>query len=135
MVRRSVAIALGIVCIILVVVSLVGAFAYYTPIIDGKDNTISSLNSQIASLNTQVSDQNYTISSLNTQLAILQNETKNIHIQGAENSTIFVYNWTTDLDSSVPIRAASQFYNVSQDTFWLRFRQTITQHMLGSSYL
>jgi type II secretory pathway pseudopilin PulG len=49
MVSRSVAIALGIICIILAV-SLVGAFAYYMPMINDKDNTISSLDSQLSNL-------------------------------------------------------------------------------------
>jgi predicted PurR-regulated permease PerM len=61
MVRRSVVIALVTVCIILVVVSLVGAYAYFTPIISGKDDKISSLNSQMISLNNQILEQNYTI--------------------------------------------------------------------------
>lgn len=49
-VGRNVAIAMGIICITLVIVGWVGAFAYYTPIINDKDNTISSLNSQISQL-------------------------------------------------------------------------------------
>lgn len=64
MVRRNVAAALGIICII-VVGGLLGAFAYY---INGKDNTISSLRSQISSywaqnrdLRDQVNDLNETV--------------------------------------------------------------------------
>jgi hypothetical protein len=51
-VRRSVAIALGIVCIILAV-GIVGAIANYTSVISGKDNTISSQDSQISNLQAQ----------------------------------------------------------------------------------
>ena len=53
-VGRTVAIALGMVCIVLVA-GLVGAIAVYTPMVNNlesqtaeKDNTISSLNSQIS---------------------------------------------------------------------------------------
>jgi hypothetical protein len=56
-VGRNVAIALGIICMILAV-GLVGAVANYTSIISGKENTIASLNSQIANLQNQVNDLN-----------------------------------------------------------------------------
>jgi hypothetical protein len=52
MVRRSVAIALGIICMILAV-GLVGAIANYTSIINGKDNTIVTKDSQIQTLTNQ----------------------------------------------------------------------------------
>jgi peptidoglycan hydrolase CwlO-like protein len=75
MVSRNVAIALGIICIILVA-GLAGAFAYY---LNDKNNTISSLNTQISSkdsqisqLNSQISDENNTISSLNTRISQLR---------------------------------------------------------------
>ena len=54
MVRRSVAIALGIMCILLVVVGLVGGVAYIMPMINTKDNTISSQNSAIINLQNQM---------------------------------------------------------------------------------
>jgi hypothetical protein len=66
MVSRSVAIALGIICIILAV-SLVGAFAYYMPTINDKDNTISSLKSQFTNLQH--------IADLNKYLVIANNYT------------------------------------------------------------
>jgi hypothetical protein len=53
-VRRSVAIALGIICIVLVVVGLVGVFAYYMPMINEKDNKIHLLNIEIYQLNVNV---------------------------------------------------------------------------------
>jgi len=56
-VGRNVAIALGIICIILAV-GLVGAITNYASIITEKDNTISSLNSQITNLQNQVNDLN-----------------------------------------------------------------------------
>jgi hypothetical protein len=52
-VKRSVAVALGIVCIILAV-SLVGAFAYYIPIVNNDNNTISSLTSIVSLANSTV---------------------------------------------------------------------------------
>jgi len=71
-VGRNVAIALGVITIILLI-GLVGAVANYTSIINGKDNTIATKNSQItdkdstiSSLNSQVTDKDNTISSLNT---------------------------------------------------------------------
>jgi uncharacterized coiled-coil protein SlyX len=113
MVRRSVAIALGIICIALVA-GLAGAFAYY---VNRENNTISSLNTQISGkdtqisqLNTQISDQNNTISSLNSQLAILQNQTKNIHILGKENSTVWIDNETTNVQNDTH---SWEFDNVS----------------------
>jgi septal ring factor EnvC (AmiA/AmiB activator) len=52
MVGRSVAVALGAICIVLVVVGLVGAVAYVMPTLNDKDNTISSLNLSISQSNT-----------------------------------------------------------------------------------
>jgi cell division protein FtsL len=80
MVNRSVAIALGIICIILVA-CLGGAVAVYTLMINEKSNTISSLNLQISQLNSsvanlknQVTSENSTINSLTSQVANLQEE-------------------------------------------------------------
>jgi predicted PurR-regulated permease PerM len=49
MISRNVAISLGIACIILIA-GLGGAIAYYTTQINDKDNTISSLNSQLSNV-------------------------------------------------------------------------------------
>jgi hypothetical protein len=59
-VGRTVAIALGIVCIILAA-SLVGVIVNYTSIISDREKTISSQNSQVANLQSQVSDLNNTL--------------------------------------------------------------------------
>jgi hypothetical protein len=59
----NVAIALGIICIILVV-ALVGAVMNYTSMVNGKDGIIASLDSQIL-------DKDDTLSSLNFQVANL----------------------------------------------------------------
>ena len=72
-VGKNVAIALGIICIVLAV-GLVGAIANYTSIISVKDNTIASNNSTINSKNSQIADKNNTISSLNTQIQTLTSQ-------------------------------------------------------------
>jgi cell division protein FtsL len=54
-VSRTVAIGLGIVCIILLV-GLVGAFLVHSSMIDNKNNKISDLNQQLTSLSLQVAD-------------------------------------------------------------------------------
>jgi hypothetical protein len=106
-VRRSVAIALGIICVV-VVAGLVGAFAYY---VNEKNSTISSLNAQISSkdsqisqLNSQISDQNSTISSLNSQVINLQNQVNNLN-------TLYVLN-KSNLQSTV----WASYQTVSQPT-------------------
>lgn len=124
-VRRSVAIGLGMICVILVV-GLGVAMVYYTSTIGSvtsdKDNTIASKDNQIASLNNQILQKNYTIweqnntiSSLETQLATLQEQTKDIHILGTGNSPyFFVINVTTYVQASTPhIQAGSGDINAS----------------------
>jgi len=106
-VSRRLFIALEIVCIILIA-CLVGATSSYSWQINNKNNTISSLNSQIASLNTQISDQNNTISSLRTHLAILQNQISNIHIVSTVNSTV-------GTENSI-VWAGNQTRNIAPDT-------------------
>jgi uncharacterized coiled-coil protein SlyX len=100
-VGRTVAIALGIICIILAV-GLVGAIANYTSIISGKDNTIVSLNSQIttkdntiSSLNSQIASKDSQISSLNSEVTNLQYEVKDLSdIVILVKSTVLVRNQT-----------------------------------------
>jgi hypothetical protein len=60
-----VAIALGIVCLILLA-SLVGAIVNYTSVISEKDSTITAKNSQISSLNSQVSSLQDQVNILNS---------------------------------------------------------------------
>jgi cell division protein FtsL len=85
MVRRSIAITLGIVCIILVVVGSVGALTYIMPMINDKNNTISSLNSQISQLESnvtnlqnQIASANFTIKSLTYNVTTLQEQLNSI---------------------------------------------------------
>ena len=75
---RSITVVLGIICMVLVAF-LVGAIANYTLVINEKDDTIASLNSQItekdatiSSLNSQIAAKNSQISSLNSQINRLQ---------------------------------------------------------------
>jgi len=72
MVGRNVAIALGIICLVLLA-GLVGGLGYFTQVINDKNNTISSLNSQISQLHsnitdlqTQIEGYNNTINSITT---------------------------------------------------------------------
>ncbi len=70
-VGRNVAIALGILCIILAV-GIVGAFAYYIPIVNDKDNALTTLNSQVSAKDSQISQLNSNITSLQNQNNELQ---------------------------------------------------------------
>jgi hypothetical protein len=82
-VGRNVAIALGIICIILVV-GFTGAVTNYMSIIKGKDDTIASLNSQIT-------DKDNTISSLNSSITNLENQVDNLNsIINLQKSTVWV---------------------------------------------
>lgn len=98
-VSRNVAIALGIITII-VMASLVGVIANYTSVVSMKDGMISSLNSQLLSkddeIETLVSQKDQVqmwldgnVTSLNSQIANLQNQVT------ADNATI------TDLQSQL----------------------------------
>jgi peptidoglycan hydrolase CwlO-like protein len=75
---RTIAIALGIICIVLAV-GLVGAVVNYTSIISGKDNTIASKDSEIANKNSQIADKDNTISSLNSQISSLQSQVNDLN--------------------------------------------------------
>jgi peptidoglycan hydrolase CwlO-like protein len=93
---KNVAIASGIICILLLV-SLVGAIANYTSIINAKDTTntnqagtISSLNAQINSLNSQLIENSNTIASLNSQIT-----DKNIQIEFLTSQNIELQKWLT----------------------------------------
>lgn len=65
---RTIPIALGIVCILLLV-GLIGAVVYYSSTIQSKNSEITDKSSQIASLDSEISSKNALISSLNTQIA------------------------------------------------------------------
>jgi hypothetical protein len=98
-VGRTVAIALGIVCIVLVA-GLVGAIAVYTPMVNNlesqtaeKDNTISSLNSQISALNSSLKQISSSASSKDSQIAALNLQISSLaNIISLNASTFLVYN-------------------------------------------
>ena len=88
MVTRNAVISVGIICIILVA-CLVGAFAYYVPMVNDKNSKISSLNSQIAGLRDQIQLDNYAINSLEGQVAELENQlASNNSLIASDNATI-----------------------------------------------
>jgi hypothetical protein len=73
MVRRSAAIALGIICILLVA-GLGVAITYYTITINNKDTTINNDDATINQLNATIKDQINTIASLKATITTLTNE-------------------------------------------------------------
>jgi archaellum component FlaC len=95
MVRRSVSVAVGVICIILAA-CLVGTFAYYVPRLNDENNTVSSLDSQIKALQNQILLDNSTINSLNSQIFELENQL------ASDNSTVRSDNTTiANLQSQV----------------------------------
>jgi peptidoglycan hydrolase CwlO-like protein len=75
-VSRKVAIALGIICVLLIV-GFVGAVANYSSIISEKDLQIASLNSQIAVKDAEIQSLRSQIDSLNNAVASLNSEIRN----------------------------------------------------------
>jgi hypothetical protein len=87
-VGKSIVIVLGIACMILVA-SLVGAFAYYVPMVNSKNSTISSLNSQIANLQNQTASDNLTMVDLQNQIDSLQSQIAQLQENASsQNATI-----------------------------------------------
>ncbi|HML01771.1 MAG TPA: hypothetical protein VK487_00190 [Candidatus Bathyarchaeia archaeon] len=72
-VGRTIAIALGIICLVLVI-GLVGAIADYTSMVSSRDNTISSQNSHIATNNNTISSLNSQVLNLTEIVNVQQNE-------------------------------------------------------------
>lgn len=72
-VRKSVAIALGTICIILVA-GLGGAISYYTITINNKENEINSVNNTISQLNATITELNNRIAQLESNLTNLQSQ-------------------------------------------------------------
>jgi hypothetical protein len=87
MVRRSVAVALGIICILLIA-GLGGAMAYYIMTINDKDNQINPANNTINQLNATIADQRNTIASLNANITNLTNEENQLQAWLAGNETL-----------------------------------------------
>lgn len=103
-VSRNVAVALGIISILLIA-GLVWELTFYSLVVSDRDRTIANQDNQIGSLDSQILDQNNTISSLNTQLA----QASNIHILGTEHSTV----WLSIQNVNIEQGASWEFDNVS----------------------
>jgi uncharacterized coiled-coil protein SlyX len=88
MVTRNFAIDVVIICII-VAACLIGALANYIPMVNDKNRTISSLNSQTTDLQSKIQLDNLTINSLNSQIAELENQlASNSSKIASDNATI-----------------------------------------------
>ena len=86
-VNRNIVIAIAVLCVVLAI-SLVGAVANYSSILNGKDSQINDLNSainnkdsQISDLQNQIASDNSTINSLNSQIANLQGQVASANSQ------------------------------------------------------
>jgi len=94
---RDIAIALGIICVILVV-SLAGVIVYYVSVVNSKDKTIQTDNNQISSLSSQVSGLNY-IENLQS-IETLFNQ--NVSVQASARA--MVYNFYANYSGYVSVR-------------------------------
>jgi len=92
-VRRSVAIALGIMCIILVA-GIGGAMIYDTMTINNKNNEVNSQKIAINQLNATIVEQNDTISQLSTDLTNLQNQINQLIANLFQESTVIAQNYS-----------------------------------------
>jgi hypothetical protein len=117
MVRRSVAIALGIVCIILVAVLSIVAFMSYSPT---SSNSVASLQNQLNDLNATyngyVSTHSHTDSdynSLSTQNTNLQNQVNDF------NSTVYDLNRVVNMEKTQYWEGGEEiYYNASSYHEW-----------------
>ena len=87
MVRRSFAVALGIICILLIA-GLGGAITYYTMKLNDKENQIDSANNTINRLMATMADQNNTIVSSNANITNLTNEENQLQTWLEGNETL-----------------------------------------------
>jgi predicted PurR-regulated permease PerM len=113
MVRRSVAVALGVICIVLVA-GLVGAFAYYVTVVNSeivdRDRTISSLNSQV----TNLQDDFANFRSLNV-MVVLKNQT--VITQDEE----FGWDFTFQYSGYILVNVTSTSYFTTVRVGWLNY--------------
>lgn len=108
-VGKSIIIVLGIACMILVA-SLVGAFAYYVPLVNSKNSAISSLNSQVANLQNQTASDNLTMVGLQNQIDFLQSQLTDLEKNASsDNATIanlqsqlsLLLNWSSYIEGLI----------------------------------
>ena len=77
-VSRRIAIAFGIICIILIV-GLVGAIVGYTSMVASKDNAIAARDSQIANMTSQISSLSMQVENLQSTVNDLNNTAKGLN--------------------------------------------------------
>jgi hypothetical protein len=140
MVRRSVAVTLGMVCIVLVVVGSIGAVAYVMPMINDKDNAIFSLNLKISQSNTNDTNLQDQISQLQVWLEgnetlLNQMETwfgDNITYYNSQISSLNsqIANLTNQLNSLMDGTEASLGIIVSNPSVWVN-RTVTVEGVLG----
>jgi CTP synthase (UTP-ammonia lyase) len=125
MVRRSVVIALAIACSVLVV-GLAGTFAYYIPVMNEKDNMVSSLNTQISQLNSNATN--------------LKNQLNNLtDILNLNKSTVWVRGKTVNLwDQYEPVYEGTVtfagYIAVQVSTIWINATVEVRYSCQGLNY-
>lgn len=136
LVSITVAIALGIICIVLVVL-LMEANINYNSILNSKDSTISSQISQISSLNNTIRSQNNTIATQNTtinRLNKLENLTNQIfHMRNVYDSGgNWLGSWNlvaTFNENTVSGGKTPNFQIYNRFHFW-RLNYTVKQNLI-----
>jgi cell division protein FtsB len=107
--RKSVLIALGIICIVLAS-SLVGTLVYYASLVNDKDSAISALNSQISQLTSNVTNLQNQATSLQTQVNELLNSTVQSSLYYDEFGSVSImsrsYNFSPPVSMYTALRTA-----------------------------
>ena len=142
-VGRNVAIALGIICILLAV-GLVGAIAIYPPMIANQSREISALTSENSQLKSQIVEKNNTISSLNSQKSDLQTQVNTLTSQVASlNSQVSSLqshitsqnSQITNLQNQVSTLEAHGTYMIRLDTLVYHVCEKETIHAPDINYI
>jgi hypothetical protein len=122
MVRRSLAIALGIVCILLIA-SLGGAMAYYTLTINDKNSKIDSINAQLAAITGNNTNTNATeiINQLNANITNLTNEKNQLQawLDGNETLLSQTQKWLSGNITSHESQISTLNARITQLQTWL----------------
>jgi cell division protein FtsB len=120
MVSRSVAIALGIVCILLIA-SLGGAIAYYRMKVNDGNNQITSDTNTINQLNATIAEQSNTIASLNANITNLTNEENQLKAWLDGNETLLnqTQTWLNGNITSYETQISSLNAQITQLQTWL----------------
>jgi CRISPR/Cas system CMR-associated protein Cmr5 small subunit len=107
-IRRSVPIALGIICIILVA-GIGGTIAYYMSVLSNKDKIISSQSSQVSSLTSQ---NNQLQAWLNGNITYYKSQTDSLNVQIADKNSMISSLETLELNLTSQLNRA--YTNISQ---------------------